>query len=84
MRGLYYIRFTGSVGKSGSLNAALLKNDLNMFAIFDNRGTHGSSSNGMALVLEAGDQLSITLWSQQSIFDQSRLSTFTGFLISPL
>lgn len=84
VKGLYYIRFTGCIGKSGSLNAALLKNDLNMFAIFDTRGSHGSSSNGMALVLEAGDQLSITLWSQQSIFDQSRLSTFTGFLISPL
>lgn len=84
VRGLYYIRFTGCVGRSGSLNAALLKNDLNMFAVFDTRGSHGSSSNGMALVLEAGDQLSITLWSQHSIFDQGRLSTFTGFLISPL
>lgn len=55
-----------------------------MFAIFDTRGSHGSGSNSMTLVLELGDQLSITLWSQQTIFDQSRLSTFTGFLISPL
>lgn len=84
MKGLYYIRFTGCVGVSGSLNAALLKNGENMFAIFDTRSTHGSGSNGMALVLEEGDQLQITLWAQQSIFDQSRLSTFSGFLVSPM
>lgn len=81
VKGLYYIRFTGCVGNSGSLNAALLKNGVNMFAIFETRGTHGSGSNGMTLVLEEGDQLSVTLWSGQSIFDQSRLSTFSGFLV---
>ncbi|KAM8725350.1 complement C1q tumor necrosis factor-related protein 3-like [Acanthopagrus latus] len=84
VKGLYYIRFTGCVGESGSLNAALMKNGQNMFAIFDTRNTHGSGSNGMALVLEEGDRLSVTLWSGQSIFDQSRLSTFTGFLVSPV
>ncbi|XP_030260331.1 cerebellin-1-like [Sparus aurata] len=84
VKGLYYIRFTGCVGESGSLNAALMKNEQNMFAIFDTRNTHGSGSNGMALVLEEGDRLSVTLWSGQSIFDQSRLSTFTGFLVCPM
>lgn len=84
VKGLYYIRFTGCVGNSGSLNAALLKNDVNMFAIYDTRGTHGSGSNGMTLVLEEGDRLSITLWATQSIFDQSRLSTFSGFLVFPM
>lgn len=83
-KGLYYVRLTGCVGSSGSLNAALLKNGVNMFAIFDTRGSHGSSSNGMTLVLQEGDQLSVTLWPGQSIFDQSRLSTFTGFLLFPL
>ncbi|XP_040920686.1 complement C1q tumor necrosis factor-related protein 3-like [Toxotes jaculatrix] len=84
VKGLYYIRFTGNVGDSGSLNAALLKNGENMFAIYDNQGTHSSSSNGMTLVLEVGDLLWITLWPQQSIFDQSRLSTFSGFLVFPM
>ncbi|XP_068565278.1 cerebellin-2-like [Cebidichthys violaceus] len=84
VKGLYYIRFTGCVGNSGSLNAALLKNELNMFAIFDTRGVHGSASNGMALVLEAGDRLSVTLWNQKSIFDQTKLSTFSGFLVFPM
>ncbi|XP_051265192.1 cerebellin-2-like [Dicentrarchus labrax] len=84
VKGLYYIRFTGCVGDSGSLNAAVLKNGVNMFAIYDTRGTHGSGSNGMTLVLEQGDQISVTLWTGNSIFDQSRLSTFSGFLVFPL
>ncbi|XP_070782381.1 complement C1q tumor necrosis factor-related protein 3-like [Enoplosus armatus] len=84
MKGLYYIRFTGCVGDSGSLNAALRKNGLSMFAIYDTRGTHGCGSNGMTLVLEKGDLLWVTLWTQQSIFDQTRLSTFSGFLVFPM
>ncbi|XP_045917406.1 complement C1q tumor necrosis factor-related protein 3-like [Micropterus dolomieu] len=83
-KGLYYIRFTGAVGDSGSLNAALQKNGVSMFEIYDTRGTHGSGSNGMTLVLEQSDQLWITLLSGQSIFDQTRLSTFSGFLVFPM
>ncbi|XP_074471846.1 complement C1q tumor necrosis factor-related protein 3-like [Sebastes fasciatus] len=84
VKGLYYIRFTGCVGSSGSMNAALIKNSENMFAVFDTRGVHGSASNGMPLVLEVGDRLSITLWAEKTIFDQSKLSTFSGFLVSPM
>lgn len=83
-KGLYYVRFTGCVGDSGSLNAALMKNQTNMFAIYDTRGVHGSGSNGMTLVLEQGDQLSVTMWRGTSVFDQSRLSTFSGFLVFPM
>lgn len=82
--GLYYIRFTGCVGSSGSLNMALMKNGENVFAIYDTRGTHGSGSNGATLSLQQGDRLSVTMWPQKSIFDQSRLSTFSGFLLYPL
>ncbi|XP_067428263.1 cerebellin-1-like isoform X2 [Thunnus thynnus] len=84
MKGLYYIRFTGCVGNSGSLNAVLLKNGEKMFAIYNTVGSHSSGSNGMTLVLEEGDQLWVRLWSGQSIFDQSRLSTFSGFLVFPM
>ncbi|CAF92966.1 unnamed protein product [Tetraodon nigroviridis] len=82
--GLYYIRFTGCVGSSGSLNMALMKNGENVFAIYDTRGTHGGGSNGATLSLQQGDRLSVTMWPQKSIFDQSRLSTFSGFLLYPL
>uniref|UniRef100_A0A3P8TPY4 C1q domain-containing protein n=1 Tax=Amphiprion percula TaxID=161767 RepID=A0A3P8TPY4_AMPPE len=83
VKGLYYLRFTGNVGDSGYLNAALLKNGVNMFAIY-NKGHHSSGSNSMALVLEQGDQVWITLWPDSVVFDQSRRTTFSGFLIYPM
>nr|XP_057937040.1 complement C1q tumor necrosis factor-related protein 3-like [Doryrhamphus excisus] len=84
VKGIYFIIFTASVGNSGAMNAAVLKNGVNMFAVYDTRGTHGSATNGMTLELEAGDKLWVTLWVNKSTFDQSRLSTFSGFLIEPL
>ncbi|KAL3048565.1 hypothetical protein OYC64_007173 [Pagothenia borchgrevinki] len=84
LKGLYYVRFTGSVGSSGSMNAVLMKNDEYMFEVYDTRGTHGSASNGMALELQVGDRLYVTLWEGQSVFDQSRISTFSGFLLQHL
>lgn len=82
--GLYYVRFTGCVGSSGAINMALMKNGENMLAILDTRGSHGSASNGLTLLLQPGDRLSVTLWPHKSIFDQSRLSTFSGFLLYPM
>ncbi|KAK2855797.1 hypothetical protein Q5P01_004532 [Channa striata] len=83
-KGLYYIRFTGSFGNSNVLNAAVLKNGENMFATYNTVGHHSSDSNGMSLVLEEGDQVWVVLWASSSIFDQSRLSTFSGFLVFPM
>ncbi|XP_061826526.2 complement C1q tumor necrosis factor-related protein 3-like [Nerophis lumbriciformis] len=84
VKGLYFITFTGAAGETGSLNAAVLKDGVNMFAIYDNKNHHSSATNGMAMVMEAGDKLWVTLWANQRMFDQGRLSTFSGFLISPM
>ncbi|XP_061669208.1 complement C1q tumor necrosis factor-related protein 3-like [Syngnathoides biaculeatus] len=84
VKGLYFIQFNGNVGNSGALNAAVLKNGVNMFAIYDTQGTFSSATNGMPLVLEQGDKLWVTLWANKSVFDQSRLTTFSGFLIKAL
>ncbi|XP_077443208.1 complement C1q tumor necrosis factor-related protein 3-like [Stigmatopora argus] len=81
VKGLYFILLNGNVGASGSLNAAVIKNGENMFALYDTRGTFGGVSNGMPLLLEAGDRLWVTLWANKSVFDQSRLTTFSGFLV---
>ncbi|XP_056261037.1 cerebellin-2-like [Seriola aureovittata] len=84
LKGLYYIRMTGSVGNSGSVDISLTKNGWSMFGIYNTNEKYSSSSNGMTMVLEASDQLWVTLWSGNSIFDQSQLSTFSGFLIFPM
>ncbi|XP_017296964.1 complement C1q-like protein 2 [Kryptolebias marmoratus] len=83
-KGLYYVQITGMVGSSGTLNAGLKKNGENMFAIHQKAGTQASASNGMTLALEQGDRLFVQLWAGQTIADQSRLSTFTGFLVFPM
>ncbi|XP_037100620.1 complement C1q tumor necrosis factor-related protein 3-like [Syngnathus acus] len=84
VKGLYFIMFNGNVGNSGALNAAVIKNGVNMFAIYDTQGTFSSATNGMPLELEQGDKVWVTLWPNKSIFDQSRLTTFSGFLIKSM
>ncbi|XP_077409749.1 complement C1q tumor necrosis factor-related protein 3-like [Vanacampus margaritifer] len=84
VKGLYFVTFTAAAGSEGGLNAAVIKDGVNMFAIYDSQNKFSSATNGMALQLDVGDKLWVTLWANQRIFDQSRLSTFSGFLISPL
>ncbi|XP_061669209.1 complement C1q-like protein 2 [Syngnathoides biaculeatus] len=84
IRGLYFVTFTGAAGSEGSMNAAVMKDGVNMFAVDDNQNKFSSATNSMVLELAAGDKLWVTLWPNQRIFDQSRLTTFSGFLISPL
>ncbi|XP_038127142.1 complement C1q subcomponent subunit B-like [Cyprinodon tularosa] len=84
VKGLYYIQVSGVVGNNGQLNAGLKKNRELMFAIYQKSGLHTSASNGMTLALEQGDQLYVQLWKGQTIADQGRLSTFTGFLVFPM
>uniref|UniRef100_A0A673AFJ9 C1q domain-containing protein n=1 Tax=Sphaeramia orbicularis TaxID=375764 RepID=A0A673AFJ9_9TELE len=80
-KGVYYFSFTGCMGKSGKLDATLVKNSEFLFEIHDTWGSTGCGSNSMTVQLEEGDTIFIHLWQGFSIFDQSRLSTFTS---SPL
>uniref|UniRef100_H2MLW8 C1q domain-containing protein n=1 Tax=Oryzias latipes TaxID=8090 RepID=H2MLW8_ORYLA len=83
-KGLYYFRVTGIAGRNGKLNAGIIKNGQNMFAIYQIAETQAGASNGMALELEQGDRVYVQIWPNMSIADQSRLSTFTGFLVFPM
>uniref|UniRef100_A0A3B3HIR9 C1q domain-containing protein n=1 Tax=Oryzias latipes TaxID=8090 RepID=A0A3B3HIR9_ORYLA len=84
VKGLYYFRVTGIAGSNGELNAGLKKNGQNMFAIYQKAGTQAGATNGMALELEQGDRVYVQIWPNLTIADQSRLSTFTGFLVFPM
>ncbi|XP_008426681.1 cerebellin-1-like [Poecilia reticulata] len=85
VKGLYYFRFTGVVGRTGKLNAGLKKNGENIVAIYHKAGTQASASNGVALELEEGNRVYVQIWENDlTIADQSRLSTFSGFLVFPL
>ncbi|XP_011490031.2 cerebellin-2-like [Oryzias latipes] len=82
VKGLYYLRITGVVGSSMTLRAGLKKNGEDIFEI--KAKDQGSGSNGAALELEKGDRVYVRLMRGSAIADQSRLSTFTGFLVFPM
>uniref|UniRef100_A0A3P8THA8 C1q domain-containing protein n=1 Tax=Amphiprion percula TaxID=161767 RepID=A0A3P8THA8_AMPPE len=83
VKGLYYLRFIGCVGNSGTLNATLLQNGVYKFEIYNPLCAHSSGSNGMMLVSEKSEQVWITLWPDSVVFDQSQLTTFSDFLVFP-
>uniref|UniRef100_A0A8C8DI16 C1q domain-containing protein n=1 Tax=Oryzias sinensis TaxID=183150 RepID=A0A8C8DI16_9TELE len=85
--GLYYFRVTGHVGNSVYLNAGVKKNRENLIAIHHkSKSTRGSASNAMVLELEQDDFVFFQLWRERglTIGDQGGITTFTGFLVSPV
>ncbi|XP_041721590.1 complement C1q-like protein 2 isoform X2 [Coregonus clupeaformis] len=85
--GAYYFTFTCNVGNSGKANAALLKNGVKMAAVYETAnpksGIYHGGANGITLDLVEGDKVCVVLWSGSSIFDNSRISMFSGHLLFP-
>uniref|UniRef100_A0A8C7NIP7 C1q domain-containing protein n=1 Tax=Oncorhynchus mykiss TaxID=8022 RepID=A0A8C7NIP7_ONCMY len=88
VRGAYYFTFTCNVGNSGKANAALLKNGVNMAAVYETANPkpniYHSGTNGVILDLVEGDKVYVVLWSGSCIFDNSRISMFSGYLLFPI
>ncbi|KAM6995247.1 complement C1q tumor necrosis factor-related protein 4-like [Tautogolabrus adspersus] len=87
-RGVYYIRFTANAPTDFPMSAVLYKNNAEIQLIaHEQESGEGSdtASNGAALLLEQGDTLSLQLWQNTQIWDNSNHhSTFSGFLLFPL
>uniref|UniRef100_A0A3B4WPG1 C1q domain-containing protein n=1 Tax=Seriola lalandi dorsalis TaxID=1841481 RepID=A0A3B4WPG1_SERLL len=82
LTGAYH--FEWHIGVHGSNTAAVLvKNTNHIFtAVEQQESGYGSSSQGAALRLEAGDDVSLHLWANNSIYDnQNHVSTFSGHLL---
>uniref|UniRef100_A0A8C4E815 C1q domain-containing protein n=1 Tax=Dicentrarchus labrax TaxID=13489 RepID=A0A8C4E815_DICLA len=88
IRGVYYIRFTANSPTNFPMSAVLYKNDLQIQLIAHEQPSGEGSdtaSNGAALQLEQGDRLSLQLWHNTQIWDNSNHhSTFSGFLLFPM
>ncbi|XP_074510424.1 complement C1q tumor necrosis factor-related protein 4-like [Sebastes fasciatus] len=88
VRGVYYIRFTANAPTDFPMSAVLYKNDAEIQLIAHEQTSGAGSdtaSNGGALLLETGDRLSMQLWQNTQIWDNSnRHSTFSGFLLFPI
>uniref|UniRef100_A0A665T3N6 C1q domain-containing protein n=1 Tax=Echeneis naucrates TaxID=173247 RepID=A0A665T3N6_ECHNA len=84
IRGVYYIRFTANAPTDFTMSAVLYKNDAAVQLITHEQPSGEGSdtaSNGAALLLEEGDRLSLKLWHNTQIWDNSNHhSTFSGFL----
>lgn len=85
VKGVYYFRVTGVVGSTGTLNAGVKRNRVNLIAIHHKAGTDASASNAMVLEMEKDDFVFFQMWRHGlSIADQGGITTFTGFLVSPM
>uniref|UniRef100_A0A3P8UM84 C1q domain-containing protein n=1 Tax=Cynoglossus semilaevis TaxID=244447 RepID=A0A3P8UM84_CYNSE len=88
VRGVYYVRFTANAPTNYPMSAVLYKNNYSIQLIaHEQTSGEGSdtASNGATLLLERGDTLSMQLWHQTQIWDNSNHhSTFSGFLLFPL
>uniref|UniRef100_A0A3P8TU00 C1q domain-containing protein n=1 Tax=Amphiprion percula TaxID=161767 RepID=A0A3P8TU00_AMPPE len=88
VNGVYYIRFTANAPTDFTMSAVLYKNDAEIQLIAHEQPSGSGSdtaSNGAALQLQAGDRLSMKLWHNTQIWDNSNHhSTFSGFLIFPM
>ncbi|XP_029590126.1 cerebellin-2-like [Salmo trutta] len=86
--GAYYFTFTCNVGNSGKANAALLKNGVKMVAVYETAnpksGIYHGGANGVTLDLVEGDKVNVVLWSGSSMFDNSRINMFSGYLLFPI
>eukprot|EP00064_Thunnus_orientalis_P017638 superscaffoldBa00003804_g17722 len=88
VRGVYYVRFTANAPTDFPMSAVLYKNDAQIQLIAHEQSSGEGSdtaSNGAALLLEGGDRLSLKLWHNTQIWDNSNHhSTFSGFLLFPM
>ncbi|KAM4600360.1 complement C1q tumor necrosis factor-related protein 4-like [Polymixia lowei] len=88
VRGVYYIRFTANSPTDFPMSAVLYKNDQEVqLIVHEHPSGEGSdtASNGATLLLEEGDKLSLHLWLNTQIWDNSNHhSTFSGFLLFPM
>uniref|UniRef100_A0A668A425 C1q domain-containing protein n=1 Tax=Myripristis murdjan TaxID=586833 RepID=A0A668A425_9TELE len=88
VRGVYYIRFTANSPTDFPMSAVLYKNGAEIQLIAHEQPSGEGSdtaSNGAALLLEEGDRLTLELWHNTQIWDNSNHhSTFSGFLLFPM
>ncbi|XP_036927408.1 golgin IMH1-like [Acanthopagrus latus] len=87
VRGLYFFSFTAADYLKGYMGLYLYRNNEPIIFNLDlnNHGGYASTSNGVALQLEEGDAVRLSLPASYRLYDDSRnFSMFSGFLLFPL
>ncbi|KAF1378040.1 hypothetical protein PFLUV_G00185460 [Perca fluviatilis] len=89
VRGAYHFEWwVAAFGDNGAhaSGAALVKNSENIFTAWEQRKEYlGTASNGVTLLLEVGDVVSVSLWADTVAFDNANHhTTFSGHLLFPM
>ncbi|XP_035529476.1 complement C1q tumor necrosis factor-related protein 3-like [Morone saxatilis] len=87
VRGLYFFSFTAADYLKGYMGLYLYRNNQPIIFNLDlnDHGGYASSSSGVALQLEEGDRVCLSLPASYRLYDDSRnFSIFSGFLLFPL
>ncbi|XP_070834705.1 paramyosin-like [Chaetodon trifascialis] len=87
VRGLYFFSFTAADYLKGYMGLYLYRNNQPIIFNLDlnDHGGYASTSNGVALQLEEGDRVRLSLPASYRLYDDSRnFSVFSGFLLFPL
>nr|XP_033935125.1 uncharacterized protein LOC117443262 isoform X2 [Pseudochaenichthys georgianus] len=87
VRGLYFFSFTAADYLKGYMGLYLYKNDRPIIFNLElnDHGGYASTSNGIALQLDEGDIVRLSLPASYRLYDDSRnFSIFSGFLLFPL
>ncbi|TNN87361.1 Complement C1q subcomponent subunit A [Liparis tanakae] len=87
VRGLYFFSFTAADYLKGYMGLHLYRNNQPIVFSLDlnAHGGYTSTSGGVALQLEGGDGVRLSLPASYRLYDDSRnLSIFSGFLLFPL
>lgn len=85
--GVYFFSFTAADYLKGYMGLYLYRNDLPVIFSLDlnDHGGYASTSNGIALQLEEGDRVRLSLPASYRLYDDSRnFSVFSGFLLFEL
>uniref|UniRef100_A0A3Q1IJE1 C1q domain-containing protein n=1 Tax=Anabas testudineus TaxID=64144 RepID=A0A3Q1IJE1_ANATE len=87
VRGVYFFSFTAADYLKGYMGLYLYRNNQPIIFNLDlnDHGGYASMSNGVALKLEEGDRVRLSLPASYRLYDDSRnFSVFSGFLLFAL
>ncbi|XP_078797278.1 uncharacterized protein LOC101165018 isoform X6 [Oryzias latipes] len=87
VRGFYFFSFTAADYLKGYTGLHLYRNEEPVFFSLElnDHGGYASTCSSMALQLEAGDRVRLSLPASYRLYDDSRnFSVFSGFLLFPL
>ncbi|XP_056156076.1 cerebellin 11 [Lampris incognitus] len=89
VKGVYFFRFSGYGFAGNDMGLSIFKGSQRMMSAYEHKSTaerNDNSSNGVTLLLEAGEVVYMRLWINTWVFIDRRYDycSFSGFLLFPM